>query len=389
MKNDTQEQPEVAPDTGYITGQVGNILVLGCAGFIGSHLMDRLMVNPDYQVVGWDLHSNRIQNHLNNPKLTFRMASIDDSGKRRELDEDIKNADLVINLAAICNPSQYNTEPLRTIYANFIDNVHVVELATKHQKPIIHYSTSEVYGRTIASYLHHSNDFKEAIYRDPDLFELDTQTTPLIMGPIANQRWTYACAKQLYERLVYAYHAEQGLRFAIVRPFNFFGPRMDFLPGIEGEGKPRVLAIFIANLLLGKPLELVDGGYAQRTITSIHDAIDALMTIIERPAARVNHIYNIGNPSNEISMRDLANMAREVMAEVSGQHHFVDHPIVEVTGENFYGPGYEDCDRRIMSIEKERRILGWEPKIPVREILRETADHYWRLYGKSSYQAAE
>ncbi len=366
---------------------IKRILVLGCGGFIGSHFLDRLLtsrVEPERapEVVGWDIADHKIAHLLDHPNLTFKKQGVDARAAQSELAGDIENADIVVNLAAICNPSQYNTEPVRTIYANFIDSYPIFEIAAAKGTPLIHFSTSEVYGRTIASYLQGGS------YGDPDLFQLDTETTPLIMGPVANQRWTYACAKQLGERLIFALNAERGLPFAIIRPFNFFGPRMDYLPGLEGEGKPRVLPIFMANILLGKPLELVDGGKAKRTITSIHDAVDALMAIIEKPQERLNQIYNIGNPDNEISMADLAQMMREVMTEVSGDPTYLQHPIHNVSGEAFYGPGYEDCDRRIMDIAKERRLLDWNPRITVRDVLRETARHYLNLYGDRRTAAA-
>ena len=286
-------------------------------------------------------------------------------------------------MAAICNPSQYNTEPLKTIYANFIDCYQVVEIASELQKPLIHFSTSEVYGRTISSYVADDD------YDRPDLYMLDADATPMLLGPIAAQRWTYACAKQLMERLLYAYHAERGLRFAVIRPFNFFGPRMDYLPGIEGSGKPRVLACFVAALLRGEPLDLVDGGHAKRTITSVHDAIDAVLGILERPQIAFSHFYNIGNPANEVSMAELADQARRVYAEVTGDPSYLEHPLREVSSRDFYGEGYEDCDRRIMDVSREREFLHWNPERSLRDVLVETLTHYHGLYGQPVVTAAE
>src|SRR5262249_39117947 len=159
-----------------------------------------------------------------------------------------------INLAAICNPAAYNTEPLAVIRANFIDVYQLVDLCADCGTWLINFSTSEVYGRTIASYLPGSP------YDDPDLYEFSENESALVMGPVTNQRWSYACAKQLLERFIYASHRERGLPFTIVRPLNFFGPRMDYLPGRDGDGIPRVLACFMSALINGRPLQLVDGG---------------------------------------------------------------------------------------------------------------------------------
>jgi UDP-apiose/xylose synthase len=357
------------------------LLVLGCGGFIGSHLLDRLLARPEFEVVGWDPCSTKIEHLRDHPRLTMRWSVIGDDATRARLAEDVAACDWVINLAAICNPSRYNTDPLDTISASFTDAVEVVELATRHRKPLLFLSTSEVYGRTPASLLPRDVD-------DPSLVLIDAETTPMIMGPVAAQRWCYATAKQLHERLIFAHHKEKGLDFAIVRPFNFFGPRMDYLPGIEGSGKPRVLAMFVGAVLTGDPLQLVDGGRAQRTITSIHDAIDALEAIIDKPERSLNHIYNIANPDNEISMAELADRVRHTFARVTGDASFADHPIVHVGGHEFYGEGYEDSDRRLPVIEKEMDRLQWAPRRSLQDVLDETVAYYWGLYGRTRMAAA-
>jgi UDP-apiose/xylose synthase len=352
------------------------ILVPGCGGFIGSHFVERMLARDGVTIVGWDGQTSKISHLLDHPRLVMRQRLLKGPLAYAAFEEDVAGCDWIVNLAAICNPSQYNTEPLRTIYANFIDGYPIVELASKYKKPLVHYSTSEVYGRTLASYV------SGQAYDNPDLYVLDAAKTPLVMGPVQNQRWTYATAKQLLERLVYAYHKETGLPFAVVRPFNFFGPRMDYLPGIEGEGKPRVLAMFVAAVLRNEPMLLVDGGRAKRTITSIHDAIDALVAIIDRPDQALNHFYNIGNPANEVSMRELALAVRSAFARVTGDERYLEHPIEEIDSEAFYGEGYEDCDRRVLDISAEQARLDWRPHRTLDELLDETVRYYWQKYGK-------
>ena len=354
------------------------ILVTGCGGFIGSHFVERMLARDDVTVVGWDSETTKISHLLGHPRLAMRQRLLKGPVAYAAFEADVEACDWLVNLAAICNPSQYNTEPLRTIYANFIDGYPIVELASRYDKPLIHYSTSEVYGRTLASYS------TAAAYDDPELYVMNAERTPMLMGPVQNQRWTYATAKQLLERLVYAYHKEAGLDFAIVRPFNFFGPRMDYLPGIEGDGKPRVLAMFIAAVLQGAPMLLVDGGHARRTITSIHDAIDALVAIIDRPEQALNHFYNIGNPANEVSMRELAESVRRAFARITGDASYLDHPIEEISAAAFYGEGYEDCDRRVLDISAERARLDWQPHRSLDQLLDETVGYYVERYGRSS-----
>lgn len=358
------------------------ILAPGCGGFIGSHLLDDLMTREGIRVIGWDPSADKITAHLANPQLELRREPLMGEEAFARFEQDAERADFIINLAAICNPSQYNTEPLKTIYANFIDCYRVVEIASKLGKPLIHFSTSEVYGRTLASYS------KAGSHDLPEHYILEATTAPMLLGSIEAQRWTYACAKQLMERLIYAYHAERGLRFAIIRPFNFFGPRMDYLPGIEGTGKPRVLACFVAAILRGEPLDLVDGGTARRTITSVHDAIDALLGILERPEIALDHFYNIANTANEVSIAELADETRRAYAEITGNPAYLDHPLRHVSSAEFYGGGYEDCDRRMPVIEKEMELLDWRPVHPLRDVLLETLGYYHGLYGARTAQPA-
>ena len=357
-------------------------VVLGCGGFIGSHLLDRLLVRDGVKIEGFDPDSHKIAHHLNNPRLNLHRNYLNDATVSDLLEETIRGADAVINLAAICNPAQYNTRPLATIHSNFIDAFPIAEMCAKHGTWLIHFSTCEVYGRTIASYVPGNE------YDDPNLFEMHEDRSPQVMGPTHAQRWCYAAAKQLLERFIFALHKEMGLPFTIVRPFNFFGPRMDFIPGRDGEGVPRVLACFLTALLDDEPLKLVNGGHNRRTIVSIHDAIDALILMLERPDKSQNQIFNVGNRENEVSIAELARLIREVYSEVSGDAGYLKHPIQEVSSEEFYGEGYEDSDRRMPNLDKAKVLLGWAPRVPLRDILIETVGYYHERYGKTEPASA-
>lgn len=357
-------------------------LVLGCGGFIGSHLLTRLLSDQAAFVEGYDLDSTKIAEHLQSPRFLYHRTCIHDAHLDGSLKQSISEADVVINLAAICNPSEYNKHPLNVMRQNCFLMIPVLELCSAMGKWLIHFSTSEVYGRTLASYL------KDQAHSDRDLFEQVEDKTPLIMGPIHNQRWSYATAKQLVERYIYALHKEAGLNFTIVRPFNFFGPRMDYIPGRDGEGVPRVLACFMDALINGKPMQLVDGGHAKRTITSIHDAIDALLLILGNPAAAQNQIFNVGNAENEVSIAELAPLMRDIFADVTGDESARRHPIEIVTSQQFYGEGYEDCDRRLPDLTKVSRLLGWSPTRSLQQTLREAISHYYEAYGRGKLPIA-
>jgi UDP-apiose/xylose synthase len=228
-----------------------------------------------------------------------------------------------------------------------------------------------VYGRTVESY---SKSPQEC---GPSPFHEDT--TPLLLGPVGAQRWSYACAKQLLERAIVALYFEKGLDYTIIRPFNFIGPRMDFIPGIDGEGLPRVVACFMEALFSGKPLKLVDGGKNRRSFTFIDDAIDAIDAIISKPEKSKGQIFNIGNPANEITIEELAVRMKRLFETMTGHTRPIE--IVSVPSREFYGEGYEDCDRRIPDIAKARLLLGWEPKVSLDESLLRTMKGFIEKYG--------
>ncbi|MBA0858123.1 hypothetical protein Goshw_021921, partial [Gossypium schwendimanii] len=219
---------------------------------------------------------------------------------------------------------------------------------------------------------------------DPAYYVLKEDTSPCIFGSIEKQRWSYACAKQLIERLIYAEGAENGLEFTIVRPFNWIGPRMDFIPGIDGpsEGVPRVLACFSNNLLRREPLKLVDGGESQRTFIYIKDAIEAVLLMIENPDRANGHIFNVGNPNNEVTVRQLAEMMTKVYAKVSGET-VLESPTVDVSSKEFYGEGYDDSDKRIPDMTIINKQLGWNPKTSLWDLLESTLTYQHRTYAEA------
>lgn len=354
------------------------IVMLGCGGFIGSHLLDRLLPTGRHEIYGWDPCYRKIEQYLDHPDFVLTKHTTTSEKHFGLLKEQIASCDIVINLAAICNPAEYNTRPLAVIQSNLFDVYPIVEACAEHKKWLMSFSTSEVYGRTLASYMPGNT------YSESSLYELAEDETPLIMGPVRNQRWTYACAKQMVERLIFAHHDEHGLPFTIIRPLNFFGPRMDYIPGRDGDGIPRVLACFMTALMDNTPLKLVDGGKAMRTILSIHEAVEALELMLQKPDKAQNQIFNLGNRNNEVTMEELAKLMRKVYADITGDPSYLDHAIEVVASESFYGKGYEDCDRRMPDISKAQTLLGWNPKRGLEEILHETMKYYHDEYVEKS-----
>jgi UDP-apiose/xylose synthase len=346
------------------------LCILGCGGFIGSHLLDRVLADPSYTVIGIDKSAEKIKRHLSNSRLDFTLGDI---YTMEAIATCVEQSDIVLSLAALCNPSLYNTIPLRVLENNYSQPSAIVKVCAEQKKRLIHFSTCEVYGRTAGSYVSGPHGLAVEPFNE--------DRSPYVLGPISAQRWTYACAKQLLERLIYAYGFERGLEYTIVRPFNFIGPRMDFIPGIDGEGVPRVIACFMEALLFNTPLKLVDGGFNRRAFTAISDAIDAIMGIIKNPEKSKNQIFNIGNPANETTIADLARRMKRIYQKLSPKYAGQTIDIVNVSSEEFYGKGYEDSDRRIPDISKARELLQWEPKTSLDDALSLTIESYVREYG--------
>ena len=337
------------------------LVITGCSGFVGSHLLERFL-SEGWTIFGWDLEDQKIAPLLDHPNLHFTKSDISSPDALAEMREQVRSSAALISLAALCNPSEYNTRPLDTIRANALDVLPLIDLCAAEGAWLVHFSTSEVYGRTISSYYDPS-------YANEEHFMLDEDSTPLLMGPVHYQRWSYACAKQFVERYIYASAHEHRMPFTIIRPLNFFGPRMDYLPGQDGDGVPRVLACFMAALLNRTPMYLVEGGSARRTIVSIYDAVDAISRIVQNPSGAQGEIFNIGNPNNEVTIKQLAHLMRRLYSSHKGDPSYLEVPIESVSAASFYGQGYEDCDRRMPSIEKATRKLGWRPSRDLEEVL--------------------
>ena len=350
---------------------MGNVLSLGGGGFIGAHLTERLLeIGHDVTVV--DIHSDKIDDLLGDRRVTFVERSVAD--RSFDLDGTIAAADVVIDLVAHANPGIYVRNPLDVFRLNFQENLRIAEACVERAKRLVQFSSCEVYGKTPVAVLHGALPDPE----DPSYATFSEDRTDMIMGPVDRHRWIYACAKQLLERVLHAYGLEGRLNYTIVRPFNFIGPKIDYLPG-ETDGVPRVFSYFMEALLEGTPMKLVDGGHQRRCYTYIKDAVDCVARIVEnRDGVCDRQIFNVGSPGNEVTIRELAGLLRDLYARHFAPAGAALPEVVEVSAEAFYGKGYEDSDRRIPDIDKAQRLLGWAPRTRMVEMLLPTMEYYVR-----------
>jgi UDP-4-amino-4-deoxy-L-arabinose formyltransferase/UDP-glucuronic acid dehydrogenase (UDP-4-keto-hexauronic acid decarboxylating) len=209
--------------------------------------------------------------------------------------------------------------------------------------------------------------------------EFDEDKSRLILGPIRMQRWIYSCCKQLLDRVIWAYGQKEGLQFTLFRPFNWIGPKLDSLNSAR-IGSSRAITQLILNLVEGTPILLIDGGRQKRCFTDVSDGIECLYRIIENKNGVCNgRIINIGNPDNEASIRDLAEM---LLAK------FDHHPLRskfppfagfrEIESGSYYGAGYQDVQHRRPSIKNAGKLLSWTPTIELEESVEQTLDFFLR-----------
>ncbi|HVN71891.1 MAG TPA: bifunctional UDP-4-keto-pentose/UDP-xylose synthase [Desulfomonilia bacterium] len=332
------------------------VLILGVNGFIGSHLSERIMKETDWNVYGMDLGDNKLKTVIKNSRFHFIEGDI--AINKEWIEYHIKKCDVVLPLVAIATPKTYVERPLTVFELDFEENLRIIRQCVKYGKRVIFPSTSEVYGM--------STD--EAF---------DEYSSKLILGPIPMQRWIYSCSKQLLDRVIWAYGERGELDFTLIRPFNWIGPRLDSLETAK-EGSSRVVTQFIASLVFQNPIALVDGGMQSRSFTYIDDGISALMKILKNEGSKASgQIFNIGNPENNLTIKDLAYKLLEMFKK--HPHHKKDKTFSEIiikpSGE-FYGQGYQDIQTRVPSIKNARERLGWKPEVSLDEALKRTLDSF-------------
>jgi nucleoside-diphosphate-sugar epimerase len=332
------------------------VLILGANGFIGSTLTEQILAKRDWQVFGMDIGDDKLGDSLKDPRFKFVEGDI--TINREWVQYNVRKCDVILPLVAIANPAQYVKDPLRVFELDFEANLTIVRDCVKYKKRLLFPSTSEVYGMSADK-------------------ELDEETSPLTYGPIEKQRWIYACAKQMLDRVIYAYGVRDGLDYTLFRPFNWIGPRLDNVLDAK-EGSSRVLTQFLANILHRKPIQLVDGGQQRRSFTYIGDAIDCLMRIIEnKDGCASQQIFNIGNPASDLSVADLARATIEVMKEFPEYRKLAEAAVITtVDSLEYYGKYYQDIQVRVPSIKHAREKLGWAPSTDLRTAIRHTLQYH-------------
>lgn len=333
------------------------VLILGANGFIGSHLSETILAKTNWQIHAMDLTQDKLNNCLGHERFALTIGDM--TKEKNWISQKIQQCDVVLPLVAVATPALYVQDPLRVFELDFEANLDIVRQCAEHKKRIVFPSTSEVYGMC------------------PDT-EFDEEKSHLVTGPISKERWIYSTSKQLMDRVIYAYGNHKGLSYALFRPFNWYGPRLDNVFNPKPGGS-RVLTQFIGNILRGENINLVNGGAQQRCFTYIDDGIDALMRIIEnKNDSAHNRIFNVGNPVENISIRQLAETLVRFITDYYPKHADQAKAVklIDVDAKNYYGEGYQDVSLRVPSIRHASEYLNWSPKVNMEEGLRKTLDFY-------------
>ncbi len=303
-------------------------LITGGAGFIGSHLSDRLIAAGHTVTIIDNLSTGRFQNiaHLeSHPNFHY---AIEDIRNIHVIDRLVSECDVIFHLAAAVGVHKIISQPIETIEVNIGGTEIVLQTARRYRKKVLIASTSEVYGKGIRFPFHEDDD--------------------TVLGPTIRSRWSYAASKAIDEFLALAYYREANLPVVIFRLFNTVGPRQT---GQYGMVLPRFVQAALAN----QPIRVYGDGQQQRCFCNVADVVAAIHDLSEAPAA-VGQVFNIGS-SEEISIMDLAQRVRQRTGSQSD--------INLIPYEEAYETGFEDFRRRIPSLDKIRQIVEWEPTTPL------------------------
>ena len=315
-------------------------LITGGAGFIGSHLAEHLLAAGCAVTIIDNLSTGRFENIApleTNPHFRF---AIEDIRNIHVLDRLVSECDMIFHLAAAVGVEKIINSPIETIEVNIGGTEVVLQTARRYRKKVLIASTSEVYGKGV------SIPFRE----DDDR----------VMGATTRSRWSYAASKAIDEFLSLAYHREAGLPVILFRLFNTVGPRQT---GQYGMVLPR----FVRWALAGEPIRVYGDGQQQRCFANVYDVVDAIYRLSQSSSA-VGQLYNIGS-NEEITIMGLAERVRERSAS--------DSEIVLVPYEQAYAePGFEDFRRRVPSIDKIGKHLGWAPTTPLDETIDQVIAYY-------------
>ncbi|HNY90324.1 MAG: Bifunctional polymyxin resistance protein ArnA [bacterium ADurb.Bin431] len=320
-------------------------LITGGAGFIGSHLAERLLERGDEVCVIDDLSTGKLENvaHLrDNPRFHLAVETI---LNETVMDRLVSECDVIYHLAAAVGVELIVKSPVETIERNVLGSHVVLRLASRYLRKVLITSTSEIYGKS------DSIPFSEEDDR--------------VLGATTKSRWSYSCSKAIDEFLALAYHKEKGVPTVIMRLFNTVGPRQT---GRYGMVIPRL----VTQALAGRPLTVYGDGQQVRCFTFVEDVVWAAIRLMEEPAA-VGQVFNVGNDKG-ISIADLARKIVEMTGSKS-EISFV--PYSEA-----YEEGFEDMRIRVPNLNKVRETIGYEPRVQLDEILRRVIEHFLAKKGQ-------
>jgi len=308
------------------------ILITGGAGFIGSHLADHLLAQGDEVWAVDDLSTGSIENieHLKtHPRFHYQIETLMNAPAIAEL---VDRCDVLFHLAAAVGVRLIVESPVRTIETNIRGTEIILQLAAKKKKLVVIASSSEVYGKA-----------NKVPFREDD---------DLVIGPPIKGRWSYACSKAIDEFLALAYWKERHVPVIIVRFFNTVGPRQTGRYGM-------VLPNFVRQALLGGPITVFGTGKQSRCFGYVGDVVEALGKLIRTEKA-IGESFNLGS-DEEVTIEQLAHRVRRIAASRS--------EIVYVPYDQAYEEGFEDMLRRVPSLEKIGRYIGYRPKTSLDEII--------------------
>lgn len=327
--------------------QAGHILVTGGAGFIGSHLVERLLRDGKSVTVIDDCSTGseaNLQSVLQDDRLQFIRAKVSECA---DLPDIVRRSESIYHLAAAVGVELVVHSPIRTIETNLRETEIVLAAAGTHGTPVLFTSTSEVYGKS-----------QKAAFAEED---------DLLIGPPHLGRWSYACSKLMDEFLALAYARERGLRVVVARLFNTVGPRQT---GRYGMVLPR----FLAAARTGRPLEVHGDGTQTRCFCFVADTVEALVRL-QSCSAAAGRVINVGG-TEEISILELA---RRVVSGVASRSR-----IELVPYETAFAPGFQDMLRRKPVVDRLHELTGFRPSTRLDEIIRVTAQSEIQRGGQAS-----
>jgi UDP-glucose 4-epimerase len=307
-------------------------LITGGAGFIGSHLAERLLGRGDRVVLLDNLSTGSMDNIRHLKSFDGMEYHLDNIDNRQLVAELVDDADAVIHLAAAVGVKLIVESPVRTIETNVNGTQRILEAACKKRKLVLTASTSEVYGKNTNVPFHEDAD--------------------LVLGPTTKGRWSYAASKALDEFLALSYWKEKQLPVIVVRLFNTVGPRQTGRYGM-------VLPNFVKSALDNTPISIYGDGKQSRCFCDVRDTVESLVRLIDTEKS-IGEVINVGN-TEEVSIEQLAQLVKQRTGSKSA--------IEFVPYDQAYEPGFEDMMRRVPCVDKLEALTGFRPRTPLTEII--------------------